>query len=635
MTPASTDTLQKHLALFCFVLLGIYTLPTPAHAGNVSDVLCIVYGWLSGALGQVIGALAVVCIALMAMFGRIQLPTVLITIAGLTLIFGASGIVAALGLDPGCTGGVAGPDITSSKIFIMFKCLHSWIAGPVGKSLATLAVITMGVFALYGKISYQQALIISCGIAGMFGGISVIQNLNIAPNMSYSMNANTVCGGAANPMALAYCSMVNWFNGAFGKALATLAIIIVGIGALYGKVSWGMAILAGIGTGLIFGGTTIVGALGGPASADCAALALGGDRMYITVALCNVINWFNGPIGKGVTTLAVIILGLGALFGKVSWTMALVGITGVALVFGATSVVGGLGGIGDAPCAMGNMSNPTGVAGGGGNGGSSSSSSSSGTNPVSGYPAGGTIIYTGGTLVFPNGSTPGSITFEGETVQIPANVVAMDTVTLSNGWILRVPGTGIDGSITIPGKPPLVDRVIPIPGYKAPASNGTNPLTPGFPAAPNTPTTASPSLPGGTVPTGPVTSNPGTSTTNGTNGNTGASTTPNSNSGTNSGTTTPSGGNNSYGLPTGQSYAPQNSPQGTSIVLPVPGKAGFASIPGYGNISIPENYPPGNVFTPYPLQPNGPKIKLPDPEETDPAYQGGWVEFDGTRYPYP
>lgn len=59
------------------------------------------------------------------------------------------------------------------------------------------------------------------------------------------------------------CNVVGWFTGSIGAGIATLAIIVIGIGALMGKVSWGMAIIVGLGVGVIFGAPTIVNALGG------------------------------------------------------------------------------------------------------------------------------------------------------------------------------------------------------------------------------------------------------------------------------------------------------------------------------------------------------------------------------------
>lgn len=67
------------------------------------------------------------------------------------------------------------------------------------------------------------------------------------------------------------CAVVNWFLGPIGKAIATLAIIIIGVGALMGKVSWGMAIIVGIGIAVIFGADTIARQLGAT-GASCGVL---------------------------------------------------------------------------------------------------------------------------------------------------------------------------------------------------------------------------------------------------------------------------------------------------------------------------------------------------------------------------
>jgi type IV secretion system protein VirB2 len=57
------------------------------------------------------------------------------------------------------------------------------------------------------------------------------------------------------------CTVVGWFTGTAGKGLATLAIIVIGVGALMGKVSWGMAIIVGLGIALIFGAAAMVNSL--------------------------------------------------------------------------------------------------------------------------------------------------------------------------------------------------------------------------------------------------------------------------------------------------------------------------------------------------------------------------------------
>ena len=63
---------------------------------------------------------------------------------------------------------------------------------------------------------------------------------------------------AQNSIGDTLCKVVNFFTGKIGKAIATLAIIVVGVGALMGKVSWGMAIIVALGVAIVFGAATIV-----------------------------------------------------------------------------------------------------------------------------------------------------------------------------------------------------------------------------------------------------------------------------------------------------------------------------------------------------------------------------------------
>lgn len=73
--------------------------------------------------------------------------------------------------------------------------------------------------------------------------------------------ATTATAGADTVIGNMLCTVVTWFTGSAGKGLATLAIIVIGVGALMGKVSWGMAIIVGLGIALIFGAAAMVNSL--------------------------------------------------------------------------------------------------------------------------------------------------------------------------------------------------------------------------------------------------------------------------------------------------------------------------------------------------------------------------------------
>lgn len=92
-----------------------------------------------------------------------------------------------------------------------------------------------------------------------------LASLTMALIAVYAVMLLPVDAMAQSPTAISsvLCNVVSWFTGSIGAGIATLAIIVIGVGALMGKVSWGMAIIVGLGVGIIFGAGTIVTALGG------------------------------------------------------------------------------------------------------------------------------------------------------------------------------------------------------------------------------------------------------------------------------------------------------------------------------------------------------------------------------------
>lgn len=68
------------------------------------------------------------------------------------------------------------------------------------------------------------------------------------------------------------CNIVGQLSGGIGKSIATIAIIVLGIGIFVGKLSWPLAIATALGIGMIFGAASIVswitsGTAGGGANA--------------------------------------------------------------------------------------------------------------------------------------------------------------------------------------------------------------------------------------------------------------------------------------------------------------------------------------------------------------------------------
>jgi type IV secretory pathway VirB2 component (pilin) len=61
------------------------------------------------------------------------------------------------------------------------------------------------------------------------------------------------------------CTLIRneMFTGSLGKAIATIGVLVVGVGAALGKVSWTMAVTVAVGISCMFAARGIAAALGG------------------------------------------------------------------------------------------------------------------------------------------------------------------------------------------------------------------------------------------------------------------------------------------------------------------------------------------------------------------------------------
>jgi len=65
----------------------------------------------------------------------------------------------------------------------------------------------------------------------------------------------------SGPFGDTLCGIAGWFQGDTGRAVATIAIIFLGIAAFFGKVTWGLALMFAVGIFAIFGASQIVEAV--------------------------------------------------------------------------------------------------------------------------------------------------------------------------------------------------------------------------------------------------------------------------------------------------------------------------------------------------------------------------------------
>ncbi len=55
-------------------------------------------------------------------------------------------------------------------------------------------------------------------------------------------------------------------------------------------------------------------------------------------ALCAVVNASHGSVAKGLATLAVVFVGIGAFFGKANWGLVIITAVGIGMLFGAENI---------------------------------------------------------------------------------------------------------------------------------------------------------------------------------------------------------------------------------------------------------------------------------------------------------
>jgi type IV secretory pathway VirB2 component (pilin) len=83
--------------------------------------------------------------------------------------------------------------------------------------------------------------------------------------------ASGLPAGTNSPMGDVMCRVVYFIYGNLGRGMATIAIIILGVGATLGKVSWGLAITVAVGISVIFNAETIASLMltGGTSATFC------------------------------------------------------------------------------------------------------------------------------------------------------------------------------------------------------------------------------------------------------------------------------------------------------------------------------------------------------------------------------
>lgn len=86
--------------------------------------------------------------------------------------------------------------------------------------------------------------------------------MSITPELAHAGSTASDVSGFNSTIGKALCEVAAAMTGTLGQGLATIAVLMLGIGAFFGKVNWGLAVTVAVGIAAIFGAASIVGVIG-------------------------------------------------------------------------------------------------------------------------------------------------------------------------------------------------------------------------------------------------------------------------------------------------------------------------------------------------------------------------------------
>ncbi len=321
---------------------GAETAVADFHLDPVSEVLNAILIAMGGEGGRAVAMVAIAILGLGALYGKINWIQALTLVAGIGMVFGCESIVSQLwnvdafvGTSAITTGGLTILDPVAGPFYnIVLE-----MTGDTGVAIASIGVMFAGFMAMLGRLSWPRALMLAAGIALLFGAADVVTILSepLAPCSLTSLD----------PFSQVICAFMKELQGPMGKTIGTLAIMIVGILALLGKVSWELGLVVAVGIALVYGANQIIWLMEATnvtnsiSSVTCATAAPTPPETGNAIGdiLCYIVLILYGPAGKALATVAIIMMGFGALMGKISYSQAFIVAVGIAVTFGAPTIV--------------------------------------------------------------------------------------------------------------------------------------------------------------------------------------------------------------------------------------------------------------------------------------------------------
>lgn len=292
----------------------------------ICDILERLNSWMRGTTGKALATLAVAILGMAALFGKVSWTTALLVVIGVGIVFGAGTVM-----------GYIGPQLeTNVDVNPITQIMDNFafvMTDEAGRAIAIIATLVVGIGALFGKVTWVQAISLAAGIGIAFGAGTIIQGVWARDPLDATALFLTE---VSDPLGAPFMLLVNFMTGSIGMSIATAILLCLGFAAMFGKVSWSRAVILCVGVALMFGAADVVYILSGPMTL-CQLLPATSDSFDYVI--CKFMEELQGPMGKTLSMLAVILAGILAMLGKISWEFGFILMVGIAIIFGADTIV--------------------------------------------------------------------------------------------------------------------------------------------------------------------------------------------------------------------------------------------------------------------------------------------------------
>lgn len=158
--------------------------------GELEQVICNIVSLTQDDIGKPVATAGVMAMAALAVFGRVSWGPLMVTAAGIGIIFSASDIVsAATPLSPSCAGGGFSGAVKNQLCDLLV-----FVDSGLFAAISSGAVLILGCLAVFGKVQWGQAMIFGAGIGAANAASGVANYIAVGIGGGAIVPAAEFCG---------------------------------------------------------------------------------------------------------------------------------------------------------------------------------------------------------------------------------------------------------------------------------------------------------------------------------------------------------------------------------------------------------------------------------------------------------